>query len=65
MNCKICGQPIYLPVPNELCPKCQGEKLDEYLRNDSEWYEYQRLRKQGMTVREAIHKILVKPPAHL
>ena len=31
MNCVKCGSPMYHPSPNELCPKCEGERLDKWI----------------------------------
>ena len=31
MDCKKCGMPMYHPSSNKLCPKCEGERLDEYI----------------------------------
>jgi hypothetical protein len=31
MDCKKCGNPMYHPSPNKLCPQCEGEALDKWI----------------------------------
>lgn len=31
MDCIKCKSPIYHPSPNKLCPKCESQRLDEYI----------------------------------
>ena len=32
MNCIKCGNPMYHPTPNKLCPECEGKRIDEYIK---------------------------------